>query len=156
MIASRGAGAPCGGNGGLDRIFSDFLAGCCGGLHLSRPNFAGTSRPRASSSCAKGGKALECARFLDRPAGISKSAAGCLVSTGPPDGVTPPSRNPGAQTVADRESNSHQHGCVRQHRCFHEPHQFLPARHLNKKRPQLFQQAGAVFSRLDAGATPEA
>ena len=75
MIASRGAGAPCGGNGELTRMRSDFLAGYCGRLHLARLHFASSSRTRS-----KGGKALECARFLGRPAGIFKSVAGCLVS----------------------------------------------------------------------------
>ena len=75
MIASRGAGAPCGGNGELTRMFSYFLAGYCGRLHLARLHFASSSRTRS-----KGGKALECARFLGRPAGIFKSVAGCLVS----------------------------------------------------------------------------
>jgi hypothetical protein len=121
MTASRGAGARCGGNGGLNRIFSYFRAGCWGGLHLSRPHFASSSRSRASSSRANGGKALECARFLDRAAGISKSAAECLVSTSLPNGASPPSRDPGANTVADRETKPDQDSCVRQHRCIHEP-----------------------------------
>jgi hypothetical protein len=75
MIASRGAGAPCGGSGELIRMCSGFLAGYCGRLHLARLHFASSSRTRS-----KGGKALECARFLGRPAGIFKSVAGCLVS----------------------------------------------------------------------------
>jgi len=54
---------------------SDFLAGYCGRLHLARLHFASSSRTRS-----KGGKALERARFLGRPAGIFKSVAGCLVS----------------------------------------------------------------------------
>ena len=75
MTASRGAGAPCGGSGELIRMCSGFLAGYCGRLHLARLHFASSSRTRS-----KGGKALERARFLGRPAGIFKSVAGCLVS----------------------------------------------------------------------------
>ena len=118
MIASRGAGAPCGGSGELTRMRSDFLAGYCGRLHLARLHFASSSRSLASSSRATGGKALECARFHERPAGIFKSAAGCLVATSLPDGASPPCRDPIAKTVAGRETKPEQDSCVRPHWMF--------------------------------------
>jgi hypothetical protein len=79
----HGGGPPQGGDDGNNRVFFGFLVGYCRWLHLAPLHFASS---RASSSRAKGGKALECARFLDRAAGISQPAAECLVSTRLPNG----------------------------------------------------------------------
>jgi hypothetical protein len=90
---------------------------------------------------AKGAKALEYTRCLDRrllplpgslqqlaafqastdlrqPTDNSTSAAECSISPSLPNGASPPDRDPGAQTVAGRETKSKQDSYVRQHRMF--------------------------------------
>jgi len=52
--------------------------------------------------------------------GSSLLAAECSIPTSLPDGASPPGRDPGAQTVAGRETKSKQDSYVRQHRMFPE------------------------------------
>ena len=72
-----GSGAPQGGGRWKQSSFFWFSCWYCRWLPLARVHFASS---RASPSRVKGGKALECARFLGRAAGIFESAAGLLVA----------------------------------------------------------------------------
>jgi hypothetical protein len=100
-------------------------------LHFaSSPTIARRKRKELEYICSLDRRLLPLARLatgvsrrpavidLPKATGIFIPTAECSIATSLPNGAPPPDRDPGAQTVAGRETKSKQDSYVRQHRMF--------------------------------------